>query len=250
MTTTNGMSPPPAALETPPDDDNAAALEAIEAEAKRAGVRLPRRTESRESYLLTIARNRGVIPQDAHVANPAATVKELLDRAATDELYGSSPAGRAVVIGAAIWSRCRPELAHVGELRPSGRRGAHVATAALVHELQQDPARAQRLSPAESELLRCYVTDELHQAVDELGQTINAALERVREAAKAELARPLYSDLVPREPAPPEEAAFSFVDQRGLPPGEHPGDVQLANVGRTEPISIPTPAHLRGPRSW
>src|SRR4051812_36928738 len=93
----------------PPDDPNAQALEEIEAEAKRAGLdRLPRRGESRDAYLLTVARHRGAIAQDAHVADVAGTVKALLDHARGDELYGGSPIGKALLAAAAIWPRMNP----------------------------------------------------------------------------------------------------------------------------------------------
>lgn len=260
MTATDTAS---AARDEAPIDENAAALAAIKAEADRAGIRLPRRAEDRNLYLIAIARHRGVVPPDAHIADPSTTVKQLLERAGEDELFGSSPAGRALVVGAAIWQRMNPKLEGVGQLSSSGRRGVHVAVAHLVLELQQDPARAQRLSPAEAELLRFYTTDELRQAVDDLAPAIDAAHARVAEAAKTELARPIFCDLVPRKPTPPQDDGFHFQDTRTFP-GTQPvhnaagevvahagyGDAQPAHIGRTEPVSIPTPAALRGPRGW
>lgn len=195
-TTSNGNGTEP--------DANALALEALESEAKRGGLaRLPRRGEDRDAYLLAIARLKGAIAQDAHVADPAGMVRKLLAAAESDELFApGSPISKALRTGAAVWSRMNTDAHGVGEASYQSRSGVHVAVAHIVSELQRDPARAQRLSLAEATLLAFYAGDEIVAAVQALRPAIDAAHQHVRETAEAELARPMYDGVLP-EPPPP-----------------------------------------------
>lgn len=204
MSSTTEVAQAPPADHLEPADENAAALEAIQAEAKRAGLaRLPRRGESRDAYLLAVGRHKGVLPPDAHITDVASAVKTMLSRAADDELYGNSPAGKALIAAAAIWPRMNPEIELVGELMWQSRRGVRVPVAHLVQELQRDPAR--RLSLPEAQLLTLYAGDDLVAAVQALRPAIDAAYARVREAAEVELQRPHYDGMLP-EPPKPERA--------------------------------------------
>lgn len=215
MTTVNGINPAPEAEAEP--DANAQALAAIEAEAEQAGLkRLPRRGESRDAYLLTVARLKGAIPHDAHVTDEAGKVKALLGLAYSDELFGSSPVGKALLTAAAIWPRMNPEIEHVGNLGPLSRRGIRIPAAHLAEALQRDPERALHLSMAEATLLTLYVGDDLVEAVQALRPAIDAAYARIRQAAEDELARPIYDGVLPEpsKPSPtPESVALGRTSQ-------------------------------------
>lgn len=196
ITNGNGVEP----------DANAAALEALEAEAKRAGIRLPRRGEEYAKYILVVARAKAQLGPDEHVADEPAMAKRYLDSARHDEFYGNTPAGRALITAAAVYARMNPDVRGVGELGPSSRRGIRSPIAMLLRELIDDPTRAQRLGAAERDLLDTYADDALVNAIGALGPLIDAAYARIRDAAEAELARPHYDAVRPTPPQPLPEA--------------------------------------------
>lgn len=175
----------------------------------------PRDGESKPDWITATAKGLGLVRHDASLSarRKEQLAADLLERAQTDELFGGSKTGKALLEASEIWHRMNPEIeGDLGHLSDSSKdllgrsvRGPALAVALVLESLSEDPTTT--LTPAEHELVRSLAPEVVaaigayEAAVIEHGEAIVASVNA------AQLAYPPGAPGVPVDRRDVEEAS-------------------------------------------